>query len=286
MSRYTFINYTGGKYQMLDTIYQMLPADYTTWIEVFCGSAVITLNKTPSRVEIINDLNSEIFNLFNVVKHKHKEFLEQFTYVLNSREFYYKLRKNCMKDLSDVEKAFKTFYIIRSTFGSRLNRPSFARWTTLRKKGVDFDNIEQLVNKTYDRLKGVLIENDDYSEILTKYDAKDVFFFLDPPYLTEDNKRCRDYVYTMSQHDYVVLNSYLTKLKGRFLMTTNDCQFLRKLFKEFNQTVKYIKYSITNKEIRDNPKCVSKKTGQLIVANYDFENQSLYRKGFFKQEVA
>lgn len=285
MSRYTFISYTGGKYQMLDTIYQMLPAEYTTWIEVFCGSAVVTLNKTPSKIEVINDLNSEIFNLFNVVKHKHKEFLEQFTYVLNSRELFYKLRKTDVTKLTDVQKAFKTFYIIRNTFGSRLVRPAFAKWTT-NNKGVDLENIEDIVDKVYNRLRTVLVENMDYKNVLSTYDTKDALFFLDPPYLTEGNKQCKDYLYNMSQHDYVVLNSYLTKLKGRFLMTTNDCSFLRKLFKNFNQTVRYIKYQICNREIRDNPKCVSKKTGQLIVANYDFENQSLYRKGFFKQEVA
>ena len=55
--------YYGAKQRLASRIVAMLPP-HNAWVEGFCGSAALTLAKPAARIEIINDLNDEIVNLF------------------------------------------------------------------------------------------------------------------------------------------------------------------------------------------------------------------------------
>ena len=48
------------------------------YIEPFFGAGGMLFNKSKSKYNIVNDLDSEVFNLYQVVKNKHKELKEAF----------------------------------------------------------------------------------------------------------------------------------------------------------------------------------------------------------------
>ena len=60
----TPFGYFGSKQRLASMITEMLPPHYA-WVEVFCGSAAVTLTKKPAPIEVINDIDNNIINLFN-----------------------------------------------------------------------------------------------------------------------------------------------------------------------------------------------------------------------------
>ena len=61
------INYFGGKFTLADKLQMFFPT-HTHFIDVFMGSMAVTLNKYPSKIETVNDINGEIINFFKVLR--------------------------------------------------------------------------------------------------------------------------------------------------------------------------------------------------------------------------
>lgn len=59
---------------------------------MLCGAvlwaAALYFLKTPGKIEVINDINGELVNLYRVVKHHLEEFVRQFKWALVSRQIY------------------------------------------------------------------------------------------------------------------------------------------------------------------------------------------------------
>jgi DNA adenine methylase len=87
--------YIGGKFYMLDVILKLIPK-HDIYVEVFGGSAKVLLNKPPSNIEIYNDYDKKIANLFYVVAFKFEEFYEKVNRIVYSRA----LRKTVFRRLS------------------------------------------------------------------------------------------------------------------------------------------------------------------------------------------
>ena len=54
--------------KMCPQIHALIPPGMTTWVDVFCGSAIVTLRKPRHPREVINDLNGDVINLFDVLR--------------------------------------------------------------------------------------------------------------------------------------------------------------------------------------------------------------------------
>lgn len=61
------LHYPGSKWSMADWIIDHMP-EHSTYLEPFFGSGAVLFNKTPSRLETINDLDGEVVNLFRVIR--------------------------------------------------------------------------------------------------------------------------------------------------------------------------------------------------------------------------
>src|SRR4051812_42918265 len=59
--------YYGAKLRIAQKIIGRLPP-HNAWVEAFCGSAAITLAKKPVPIEVINDIDGEIVNLFDQLR--------------------------------------------------------------------------------------------------------------------------------------------------------------------------------------------------------------------------
>ena len=66
------LSYIGGKNRLARTVISLIP-EHTTYVEPFCGGAQVFFHKKPSKVEILNDLNDDIFNFLRVMKLHHEE---------------------------------------------------------------------------------------------------------------------------------------------------------------------------------------------------------------------
>ena len=59
--------YFGSKNKIALEICSSLPP-HNCWVEVFCGSASLTLRKIQAPLEIINDIDDEIVNVFEQLR--------------------------------------------------------------------------------------------------------------------------------------------------------------------------------------------------------------------------
>ena len=60
--------------------------EHACYVEVFGGAAALLLNKPPSPMEVYNDADSELVNLFEVVRDDVDAFVKQADWLLYSRE--------------------------------------------------------------------------------------------------------------------------------------------------------------------------------------------------------
>ena len=56
-------------------------------------------------------------------------------------------------------------------------------------------------------------------------------FYLDPPYVKTEKYYT---AYEFTTEDHKRLKSILNGIKGRFILSYNDCEFIRDLYKDYN----------------------------------------------------
>ena len=235
--------YMGGDGRILHFIAKMLNP-HNVYVEVFGGLAPLLLNKPPSPLEVYNDVDGDLVNLFLVVKDKPRAFLEKASMLLHSREMYYtflhRLRSGEWQD--DVDRAVMFFYILRYSFSGKLGRgfstskvpssnPAKKYWSTLSKI--------KLVHK---RLREVTVEKLDFRELIKKYDSPQTLFYLDPPHRFYGIEKGRDYYRsTFTEEDYEDLLIMLEKVKGKWLLKQNEELYTKKWAEEHGYTYKCLR---------------------------------------------
>ena len=263
MRRFSLFPYFGGKFYLVNRLVALFPK-HKTYVEPFCGSAVILLNKKPSFQEVINDKNDDIINLFNVVKNKPEEFYESFRYTFSARTTFYQLVQQDPSTLTDVQRAFRFFYIQRHAINGIQGRYSF-RTSRGSKQTVNYNTLKRLIDTVYERIKDVKIENLDFREVFKSYDHKRNFFYLDPPYHEErhsQGKKC-EYQHTFTYKDFTDLKDCCTKMQGKFLMSLNNTPYIRELFSDF--IIKSIHHQWGTKSRVGSDNSVT----ELLISNYN-----------------
>lgn len=81
------ISWVGDKRRLAKHILPLFPA-HTCYVEPFCGGAALYFLKETSKVEVINDVNGELINLYRVIKNHLEEFVRQFKWALTSRQVF------------------------------------------------------------------------------------------------------------------------------------------------------------------------------------------------------
>jgi DNA adenine methylase len=237
----------GGKSRLKKLIVETyFPQDYESmvYVEPFVGGGSIFFHKNPSALEVINDLDTAIYTIFNgAQKYNHDDVAKELDGIYTKDEF------NAIRDSNptdEFQKFCRIYYIMKKSVMSL-----GAGWNQTRKK-----MIVQLQGFK-ERLEDVIIHNTDYKELIEKYDSDETFFYLDPPYEKSDG---------LYKHHIININEMyhlLSNIKGKFLMSYNDSNVVREIFKDFNIYEVETNYlgGIVNKSIRP--------ITELLISNYD-----------------
>ena len=216
----SFFAWIGGKNYLKKTIADRMPKDFNRYIEVFGGAAWVLFYKDKyAEMEVYNDYNSELVNLFRCVKYHCPEFQRELTFILNSRETFNDFK--CEKGLTDIQRATRFFYLLKFSYGS--NGRSYG----CGKK--DIAQVTEYLSRVEKRLSSVIIENKDFEDLIAVYDRPDAMFYLDPPYYQAE----RYYQVEFSEEDHLRLAKKLSAIKGKFLLSYNNCGFIKGLYKEY-----------------------------------------------------
>jgi DNA adenine methylase len=264
-----FITYVGGKFYSKEKIYRIFP-NHDIFVEVFGGGANVLLHKAPSRLEVYNDLNKDLANLFYVLSFHYSEFYEKAKFLVYSREIFNKIKNEVLntkiKFIPDIDRAVKVFYLYNTSFSGNMN--SFGYSINKRNHPLTLYNKINKLQAIHKRLKNVIIESLDFEEIINKYDSENTLFFLDPPYL------CTEFYYSTNDlsfkyEDHVRLLNLIKNIKGKFILTHYENELYTKELKDFNVItfdVAKHSYGITR---------FSKKEKKPIVKEFVFFNYEL-----------
>ena len=116
----SFISWIGGKKLLRKHIISQFPEGFDRYIEVFGGAGWILFGKEKGReLEVFNDIDGELINLYRCVKYHCKALQEELEYSLSSREIFYNDRERIKaKGTTDIQRAAAYFRLIRTSFGS------------------------------------------------------------------------------------------------------------------------------------------------------------------------
>jgi DNA adenine methylase len=227
------LNWVGGKSLSAEKIVKLMP-DHDCYVEVFGGALWIYFRKSPSKVEVVNDINGELINFYRCVQRKHKEFLERTHYEMYSRELYYEYLNDFYsgkhKELDDVERAFRFYCLIKEAFGAKFG----GGWgySSARNMATAFFNEFLGFDAINERLKNTQIDNRDFEEIINGYDGERTLFYVDPPYCGSANDlyyfKCVDTSFSMWDHQRLYMA--LKNIKGKFILTVDDCEWVRERY--------------------------------------------------------
>lgn len=184
------IRYFGGKGNMTSKLLKLMPPHHT-YVEVFGGGASLLFAKPPSPVEVYNDIDSDLVNLFRVLRDTDKfdRFYRLAALTPYSREEYYFCRDTYEQVEDDVERAYRFFVVARMSFSG--DRKGGWKLSVTADKGRMagtcsgwLSTIEGLPQVAA-RLMRVQVEHYDFRLIFKIYDTPDTLFYCDPPYLPE-----------------------------------------------------------------------------------------------------
>ncbi len=246
----SFIAWMGGKKLLRKEICSKFPQYFNKYVEVFGGAAwVLFYNDKHAKIEVYNDLNSNLTNLFKCVKYHPNAIGEELELVLNSRDFFndFKSLYN-IEALTDIQRAARYLYMIKASYGAKV--------TTYGGKSRDITNTDFL-KAVKDRLKHVIIENKSFENIIEQHDSEETLFYCDPPYFGAEQY----YGFQFANEQHIMLNKYLNGIKGKAIVSYNDCDFVEQLYNDWN----------INKIQRSNNLSLNagnKSYKELIITNY------------------
>lgn len=223
------VAWQGGKRWLVKELIPLIPP-HQMYVELFCGGGALLCAKQPSQAEVINDRNSDLVNLFRVVKFHLNPLLEELDWSLNSRAEFADFKEQ--RGLTDIQRAARWFIRMKNGFGGAPDHFGTAR----AGGGASFSSKEgrlALLRAFNRRLDKVVIENLDWKECVEYYDKKTTVFFCDPPYTTgeaaygawsiDDLARFRE--------------EGLDRMRGTWILTIDDTPANRGLFKDCHITV-------------------------------------------------
>lgn len=219
--------YPGGKYYALRHIMPFIDCvPHEEFREPFIGGGSVFFAKPKSAFNWINDLETDLVATYRAIANPklRKELCR-----LISKEIANPERHSQVKSIvprSELEVAFKTFYLNRTSYSGIINSPA---WGYAHGKSSPPRNWAAFIEAAGEKLADVKITNLDFEEVLSAGSMCDsILAYLDPPYFHADQKRA--YTKSFELKDHQRLAKVLRKAKYPFCLSYDDCTEIRQLY--------------------------------------------------------
>lgn len=229
------ISWMGGKSQLRKHIIEIMP-EHKCYVELFFGAGWVYFGKDKSKVEVINDIDKELINLFKMIKYHGPEIERLLEYEFTGRDIFEEYKDYTLEHLTEIHRAIRFLYLINNSFASKGNNFGYATSKVPNQKLF----LTDYLYKIKERLSNTYVENLSFEKIIEKYDREETLFFADPPYFQTSG-----YGNEFGEKEHILLRDKLKQLKGKFILTINDHDFIRELYKDFNIEEVKVNYSVS-----------------------------------------
>ena len=253
------VKWVGGKRQLLPEIMPLINKKCSTYVEPFVGGGAVFFELQPKKA-IINDYNSELVNVYTVVRDHSEELIEELEKHnrYNNGEYFYMIRaldrSEAYDTMSDTEKAARIIYLNKTCYNGLYRVNSAGQFNSPYGKYknpniVNEDSIRAM--SRYLQSNKITIRQGDYKEVL-KGLRRGAFVYLDPPYMPISLSSSFT-GYTENGFSYaqqVTLKEECDKLRKKgisFLQSNSDCPEIRDLYSEYEIRTVQAKRRINSK---------------------------------------
>lgn len=244
-------------------------------------------NPKPPPFEVYNDFDRNLTNLFHCMKERTVATVRELGFCnLNSRDDFIAVRR-FFEDEQFEDKYFseelrltditfpppeaaelkeirtritKDYDVRRAAMFMKLLRYSYSSsCKSYASQPFDIRKLFGLITELKNRMANVVVENQDFETLINHYDRPDAFFYADPPYFSTEDM----YAVGFNLDDHVRLRDTLKNIKGKFLLSYNDCPEIRELYNgfslfDFSRTHSMAQRYEAGKEFKE-----------LLIGNYD-----------------
>jgi len=247
------LKWVGGKRALLPQIQKLLhkPEPGKRFFEPFLGGGAVTFSQTIDNQLIAGDINTELVNLYEVVKTKPSELVERLKKFKNEKDAYYSIRDmdrgKGWSRRSAVTRAARVLYLNKTCFNGlyrvnqsgQFNTPfgSYVRPNIVNE--IDIYRLHNfLTSKTTTGKDRVTILNASYKELARMGNCGDSFYF-DPPYVpispTASFTSYQSQGFSLADQEALRDEAARLVEKGaRVLLSNSDNEIVRDLYKDKN----------------------------------------------------
>lgn len=233
MNTFTLVRWAGGKGKQLNDLLPLIPQTHT-YVEPFGGGCSVLLNRERSVVEVYNDLDSSLVNLFECLRSD--DTADELIRLLDLTPYSREVFENCLSfdGIADPVRRAAAFYTVlnQSISGKRL--ASKGDWSRGRNENLAkrwFQRQEPL-SAIHDRIRHVQIECRDALDILQEWDTEQTTFYCDPPYILETRRAKRYYAVEPGDEYHRELVDVLLRVRGNVVLSGYDHSIYHRLIQE------------------------------------------------------
>lgn len=218
------IKWHGGKTYLAKDIINLMPP-HLHYVEPYFGGGAVLLAKNPLGIsEVVNDIHGGLTNFWQVLQDDAT--FSAFQRKIEATPFSqveFEIARSSYSQDWDVDAAVAFFVFCRQSRAAQMKDfATLSRNRTRRKMNEQasawLTAIEGLPD-IHDRLKRVVILNDDALNVIRTQDGPKTLFYLDPPYMAETRASADVYRHEMSDADHSSLLKMLSGIRGKFLLS-------------------------------------------------------------------
>lgn len=268
--------WAGGKNQLAPVLSERMPKEYNNYFEPFVGGATMLFYTKPKSA-VINDYNFDLTNLYEVVKLKPQELMDELKVMAdnNNQEQFLSIRawdrEENFREIPNVKKAARMLYIMKAGYNGlyRVNKKGQINtpWgNSIRNKTkiLDVDNIKAVSEFLNEH--NITIMNGDYVKALETAKKGD-FVYMDPPYIpvspTANFTRYTKIGFNMEEQRRLVKTlDDLTARGVKVMVSNSNTDLTKELYANYNIYEINVTRNISSKGTTRG------KTKELVITNY------------------
>lgn len=240
MRKIKVLKWPGSKWSIAEKIIDIMPK-HKIYVEPFFGSGAVFFNKPICNLEILNDLDSEVTNLFEVIRDYPGELANKIYFTPYSREEYKESYRRNENKLDNIEKARQ--FLVRSNMARVGMQYYSSSWRTCGPKLAEkvkqrvtreLNRIPQNIIEAANRLKYAEIENINALDLIKKYNRNDCLIYVDPPYLLSTRKQKYYNVEMTKNEEHRELLDILKNHSGSIIISGYDNELYKDTLKDWN----------------------------------------------------
>lgn len=257
----TPISYYGGKQKLAEKILSVIP-EHNLYCEPFLGGAAVFFAKRQSEIEVLNDTNRELINFYKTVQNDFVGLEREIRISLHSRDMHTtaSVIYNYPRLFSEIKRAWAVWVLSTQSFSAKMDG-SFGFDLTNNTTTKKIMNNRERFTETYAiRLQNVQLESTDALYVIRSRDTAESFFYCDPPYYNSDCGHYDGY----SIDDFENLLKQLSKIQGKFLLSSYPSQILSKYVKKYG----WNQWSLESGVTVNNKGGYMKRKIEVLTSNY------------------